>query len=100
METTALDDALDLLDLMITDMLAKAKNSDKERLRTVQDLDEAALRLREACAILCDDACADAQVRNTVFTHVPRAHLADAMDTVAALTRPPDDTYYQERVTQ
>ena len=29
METTALDDALDLLDLMITDMLAKAKNSDK-----------------------------------------------------------------------
>lgn len=101
METTALDDALDLLDLMITDMLAKAKKlGQAERLRTVQDLDEAALRLREACAILFDDACADAQVRNTVFTHVPRAHLADAMDTVAALTRPPDDNYYQERVTQ
>ncbi len=101
MATTALDDALDLLDLMITDILAKAKKlGQTERLRTVRDLDEAALRLREACAILFDDVCADAQVRNTVFTHVPRGHLADAMDTVAALTRPPDDNYYQELVTQ
>src|SRR4051794_17076800 len=48
-EVTALDDALDLLDLIVTDLLAQAKlTGEKERLRTLRDLDAAALQLREA----------------------------------------------------
>ena len=99
-ETTALDDTRDRLDLMMTDMLADAKKlGQTERLRTARDLDESALRLWEACAILFDDACADVHVRQTVFTHVPREQLADAMDRVEALARPPDDHDDPELVT-
>ena len=47
-EATALDDALDLLDLIVTDLLAQAKlTGEKERLRTLRDLDAAALQLRK-----------------------------------------------------
>ena len=57
-EATALDDALDLLDLIVTDLLAQAKlTGEKERLRTLHDLDAAALQLREACAVLLDETC-------------------------------------------
>ena len=41
-EITAMDDALDVLDLLITDILAEAKRTgQKERLRTIRDLDSA-----------------------------------------------------------
>ena len=49
-EATALDDALDLMDLLITDIVAQAQHlGQQERLRTLRDLDAAALQLREAC---------------------------------------------------
>jgi hypothetical protein len=55
-ETTALDDTIDVLDLLLSDILAEAaQHGRQERLRTVRDLDEAALRLRQACAILLDE---------------------------------------------
>jgi hypothetical protein len=42
-ESIALDDTLDLLDLLISDMLREAHNDgEKERLRTLRDLDAAA----------------------------------------------------------
>ena len=47
-ETVAQDDALDLLDQLITQCLARAENAgEKERLRTIRDLDAAAARLSE-----------------------------------------------------
>ena len=46
---TALDDAVDLLDLVITEILHAAETEgQKERLRTLRDLDTAALHLWEA----------------------------------------------------
>ena len=94
METTALDDSLDVLDLLLTDILAEAtQKGQQERLRTARDLDAAALRLRQACAILLDETCADTSIRPTVFTHVPRPELAEAVAQVGALARPPDDHY-------
>lgn len=101
METTALDDSLDVLDLLLTDILAEAtQKGQQERLRTARDLDAAALRLRRACAILLDETCADTSIRPTVFTHVPRPELAEAVAQVGALARPPDDHYYPELVEQ
>jgi TnpA family transposase len=100
-ETTALDDTIDVLDLLLSEILAEAtQHGQQARLRTVRDLDEAALRLRQGCTILLDEAYADEQVRHTVFTHVPRAQLADAVAQVGALARPPDDHYYPELVEQ
>src|SRR3954470_15427829 len=85
-EATALDDALDLLDLIITDLLAQAKLAgEKERLRTLGDLDAAALQLRDVCAVLLDETCGSARVRAIAFARVPRTQLAVAMALVESL---------------
>lgn len=95
LEATATDDAIDLLDLLIGDLLATSKRTgEKERLRTIKDLDAAAMRLKEACSVLLDPTCDDNRVRTEVFTRISKEHLAMAMAQVEALTRPPDDDYY------
>ena len=56
-EVNAMDDALDVLDQIITDLLSNAeKIGKKERLRTLRDLDTAALKLSEACRAFLDDS--------------------------------------------
>ena len=96
-EATALDDALDLLDLIVTDLLAQAKlTGEKERLRTLRDLDAAALQLREACAVLLDETCSAARMRPLIFARVSKQQLAEAVAMVEALARPPEDDYQRE----
>jgi TnpA family transposase len=96
-EATALDDALDLLDLIVTDLLAQAKlTGEKERLRTLHDLDAAALQLREACAVLLDETCSAARMRSLIFARVSKQQLAEAVALVEALARPPEDDYQRE----
>ncbi len=47
-ETIALDDALDVLDILITEIVREAKNlGRKNRLRTLKDLDRSALTQHE-----------------------------------------------------
>ncbi|MCQ6386353.1 Tn3 family transposase, partial [Bacillus cereus] len=46
----AQDDVIDILDRYLTDLFAKTyRKEQKERLRTIKDLDKAARQLREAC---------------------------------------------------
>jgi hypothetical protein len=98
-EATAQDDALDLLDLLITDIVAQAQHlGQQERLRTLRDLDAAALQLREACAVLFDEGCADSKVRATVFERVSEPCLQKAAALVEFLARPPEDNYHKELV--
>ncbi len=55
LEAVALDDALDLLDILITEIFSDAaRASDKSRLRTIKDLDAAAIQLTEVCRIVLD----------------------------------------------
>ena len=55
LEATALDDALDLLDILITEIFSDAaKASDKSRLRTIKDLDAAAVQLSQVCRLVLD----------------------------------------------
>jgi hypothetical protein len=55
-EIIALDDALDVLDLLITNIAGEAKKlGQKKRLRTLKDLDKSALALAEVCSLLLDD---------------------------------------------
>jgi len=80
LESTAIDDAIDLLDLLIGNLLATSKRTgEQERLRTIKDLDAAALRLSAACAILLDSACNDREVRFEVFTRISKEQLAQAV---------------------
>lgn len=100
-ETIALDEALDVLDALITDIVNKAKHrGQKKRLATLRDLDVAAICLREACLPLLDDSVADQEVRKIAFTKVPPGRLQEAVDVVANLTKPKGDHYHQERIAQ
>jgi hypothetical protein len=98
-EVTAQDDVLDLLDRLITDILAQAQHlGQQERLRTLRDLDAAALQLREACEILLDTTCVDRKLRAAVFARIPEQRLREATALVDALARPPEDNYHKELV--
>jgi TnpA family transposase len=98
-EVMAMDDALDLLDLVITEIVHAAESEgQKERLRTLRDLDTAALQLWEAIQLLLDEQIADAAVRSQTFAQIPRQRLVDAGTQVETLARPPDDHYYPELV--
>ena len=99
LEATALDDTLDLLVGLVTEILAQAERLwKKERLRTIKDLDRAALTLRDACWSLLDDQVGDSDVREAAFSRVARADVSSAMARVAQLARPTGDRYHQEIV--
>jgi TnpA family transposase len=97
-EATAQDDALDVLDLMIGALLTRVENEgDQARLRTIRDLDAAALRLRDACRIALDPRYPDLELREAIFTAVGGEHnLEVAVTAVSDLTRPPEDHYYED----
>ncbi|MEE9146074.1 MAG: Tn3 family transposase [Candidatus Tectomicrobia bacterium] len=98
-ELIAIDDALDLLDLLISDIIRDAQNDgEKERLRTLRDLDAAALQLWDALQILLDENVHAPAVRTQTYAQIPRERLLEAGAQVEALTRPPDDHYYSELV--
>ena len=70
-ETTALDDALDLLDLLITQTVAEARKlGKKQRLRSLRDLDRAAIDLRKVVAIFNVMLCSKQVSRLNRFTRI------------------------------
>jgi len=97
LEATALDDVLDLLDILITEIFANAtKAGEKARLRSIKDLDAAASQLSQACRLVLDPLIPDEALRAAIFKAVERDALESALGQVEALVRPPEDTYYQE----
>ncbi len=100
-ERTAMDDAIDLLDSLVNDIVRRAhKDGEQERLRTLQDLDTAALQLWEALQVLLDYDVKPTEIRRQAFARVPRGRLIEAGAEVEDLTRPPDDNYYDELVSR
>lgn len=96
---SAQDDVLDIMDRFFTDLFARTdRQGQKARLRTIKDLDGAARKLREACAVLLDDATSDTDMRTTVFSKIPKDALKAAIQTIDNLTRPPDQTVYLEEL--
>lgn len=97
-EATAQDDALDVLDLMIGELLTRVENEgDQARLRTLRDLDAAALRLRDACRVALDPRYLNLELREAIFAAVGGEHnLEMAVTAVSDLTRPPEDHYYAD----
>jgi TnpA family transposase len=101
LEASAQDDALDLFDLLVTRMFVDAIRKGREaRLRSLRDLDVAALTLSKVCALVLDGAVTDGGLRAAVFTVVPKAALEAAVSQVDSLTRPPDDPYFDELLAQ
>ena len=97
LETSAQDDALDVLEALLRELFGNAVRADKKvRLRTLKDLDQAAATLARACQMLLDPEVKDAELRARVFEKIPRESLAQALDGVNALIRPADNVYYLE----
>ncbi len=60
MEATALDDVLEVLEMLLQELFSGAEREQKKsRLRTLKDLDQAARTLAEACKLLLDTTIAD-----------------------------------------
>ena len=97
LEAAASDDALDLLDILITEIFADAtKAGEKARLRTIKDLDAAASQLGQGCRLILDSAVPDAELRPAIFKALQREDLEAALKQVDMLVRPPEDMYYKE----
>jgi len=92
LQASAQDDVLDVLDMLLTDLLARVDSQEKRRrLRTIGDLDVAALLLRDVGLLVIDLAKPDQTLRNEIFTHLPRERIERAVATVAELARPPEN---------
>ena len=101
MEAIAIDDALDVLNLLVKDILARSqRDGKKNRLRSLKDLDHAALQLAAACRVLVNPATEDSQVREKVWQLLTPEQLSSAITDVEDIARPPEDNYYQELLGQ
>jgi TnpA family transposase len=103
LEAQAQDDALDLFDALVSDMIATSKGLDrKERMRTLKDLDAAALTMQNTCELFLDPALPDGmslgELRAQVFAQTGREDLRKAIDTVASVARPPEEEHRKQLV--
>ncbi|HGM6668107.1 TPA: Tn3 family transposase [Serratia marcescens] len=100
-EITALDEAVDVLDMLILDITREAKKTgQKKRLRTLKDLDRAALLLAQACSLLLDERADDAELREIIFISIPKSRLAESVSKVNELARPQNNNFHDEMVEQ
>lgn len=96
-ELTAMDDALDVLDSLAEKIFKEARQAgEKKRMRTLRDLDSAALDLRKACEAILDQSLPAEKLRDAIFEQISRDRLADASHRIGQLARPSDDNYEQE----
>jgi TnpA family transposase len=98
-EIEAQDDAVDLLNQLLSTALRKADNKGKaERLRTIPELDCAAARLRDAVLFVIDEKQPDQGLRAAIFEAISREQLEKDVQTVNALTRGEDETRYFDQL--
>ena len=97
LEASALDDSLDLLDILITEVFAEAERaSERARLRTIKDLDSAAIQLSQVGRFILDDGVPDTALRAAIFDALKREDLASALQQIDSIVSPPEDVYYKE----
>ncbi len=100
-ETMALDDALDVLDLLIANIAGEAKKvGQKKRLRSLKDLDQSALTLAEVCAMILNDETEDGRLRKAIYSRISKEDLAKTILTVHDLARPSDESFQKEMMEQ
>ncbi len=98
---TTLDDALDVLDLLIADLAGEAKKlGKKNRLRTLKDLDQAAIALAKACTVLLNEEYGPDDLRDEIFASIPKIQITRSIEIIKKLARPPEDNFHDEMVEQ
>lgn len=97
LEAVALDDALDLFDILLTEIFSDAaKAGQTARLRTLKDLDAAALQLAQVGRLILQPEVTDEQLRHAIFCTLPREELETAVTQIEQVARPPENVYYEE----
>ena len=98
LEATAQDDAAELAEGLLTDLVRDAEASVKKaRLRSLRDLDDAAMLLREmGRLVMADDALPLDHWRDALFERLPRVALETAMAEVDAIAQPAEARPYAE----
>jgi hypothetical protein len=96
LEAAAQDDAAELAEALITDLVKDAESADKKaRLRSLRDLDDAAILLRDMAKLVFEEnALPLDQWRDALFERLPRDDLVAAMAEVDAIARPRDAKPY------
>jgi hypothetical protein len=80
LEATATDDILTILELLVKDLFSTSeREGKKERLRTLKDLDKAALQLSEVSRVVIDDNCDDSQVREQIWRLITKEKLTEVV---------------------
>lgn len=100
-EVMALDDALDVLDMFITDIAGEARKiGQKKRLRSLKDLDKSALTLAEVCAMIINDEAKGGCLREAIYSKISKDDLAETILTIHDLARPSNESFQKEMVEQ
>lgn len=95
LEATAQDDVIEVLDVFLSALFNEAAKADKKaRLRSLKDLDKAAMVLAKACCTVLNLEIEEDYLRNAIFAQIPPEKLAEALSNVESLV--PDDIYYNE----
>ncbi len=100
LESTALDDAVELFDALTADILTQAEEAHrKSRLRSLRDLDAAAIMLRDVGRHVVADEDAALPVgewKTALFEQIARTDIKAAMASVDSLVTKPENRRYQE----
>ncbi len=98
LEAAAQDDAAELAEALLADMVKDAEAADKQaRLRSLRDLDDAAILLRQmGLLVLTDDALPLDEWRKVLFERLPRSNIEAAMSKVDAIAKPAETKPYDE----
>jgi len=107
LEALAQDDVLDVLFALVSEMVTQSKATrKKERFRSIQDLNEAALTLKEVLDAIFDPELLPntlllGRAREEIFLHVGGEDKLDwAKAKVAEISRPPEEDHQEELLTR
>ncbi len=99
-EIQALDDILNLLDMLITDVISLAKrNGEKNRLRSLRDLDKSSSELASFAQLFLDNE-SKSNLAQLIYETIPKQQITNAITTIKSLTRKKHDKYYEEMLEQ
>ena len=102
LEATAQDDATELAEALLNDLAKDAEAADKQaRLRSLRDLDDAAMLLRQmGLLVMADDDLPLDGWRAALFERLPRADLEAAMAKVDGIAKPAEARPYAQLCTR
>jgi hypothetical protein len=91
-EQRAQDQTLDHLDVILSEIDDRAAARERERRLEIAGLiDQAGVRLADACALVLDESINDADLRDAILTRVGRGRLEEAIGQLREHTRPVEE---------